>query len=100
MFRSLSLTGFYTPTFAQNRFSIWLGFKAGGELRAALLDVAYVYIGQTQIPYGLWAGATARPGSGLALSLAYTYDRMVRTDVTPIQDSLAHSLTLALSREF
>jgi hypothetical protein len=34
------------------------------------------------------------------LSLAYTYDRMVRTDVTPIQDSLAHSLTLALSREF
>lgn len=99
-YTALSLTAFYTPSFTRGRLSLWLGGKGGGEQRAALLDVAYVYIGTAKIPYGAWAGAVLRPGAGLALSLAYTYDRMVRTDVTNAQDSAAHSLTLGLSREF
>ncbi len=95
-FKNVSLTvSYYHPL-----FNFWIGGKYGDEKRAAYLTVAYVYNSPATIPYGMWVGATVRPGKKFALTLSYTYDRLLRSDITPNQNSLVHSLTLGLSREF
>ena len=80
--------------------TLWVGGKYGDEKRAAYLTVAYIYNSPATIPYGWWAGVTVRPGQKTALTLGYTYDRLVRSDTAPAQNSLVHSLTLGVSREF
>lgn len=95
-FTSLMLGMFYD----HRRYNLWLGGKVGGEKRAVYFNVAYVYNGPAIIPYGAWLGGSVSLGAGFAALLNYTYDRLERIDTTPIQDSHAHSLTLALTREF
>ncbi len=82
------------------RASVWIGGKVGDEERAAYLNVSYVYNGTYHIPYGAWAGAVLRAGAGFAISLSGTYDDMLNTAVTPVQQSSVYSLTLGLSKEF
>jgi tetratricopeptide (TPR) repeat protein len=93
-------TAALTLLYYHPRVSLWLGGKLGDERRAAYLNVGYVYIGPQRVPYGLWAGAAVYPGAKFSLSLGYNLDRLVRSDVTPPEDSTVHSLTLALSRDF
>lgn len=95
-YKTLALTlAYYHP-----RFGVWIGGKYGDELRPAYLSVAYVYNSPARIPYGVWGGAVVRPGSRFSLTVNYAYDRLVRTDTTPTQDSAVHALTLGLAREF
>lgn len=93
-------TAMLSASYDHRRFSVWGGGKVGDEQRPAYLGLGYVYNVTSRIPYGAYAGAAIRPGAGFTLSFSYTYDRLLRTDVTPSQDSLAHSITLGLSREF
>ncbi len=95
-YKTLSLALFYY----HRRFSLWAGGKIGDELRPAYLSVAYVYNSPARIPYGAWGGLSVRPGSRFSLTLNYAYDRLLRTDTTPTQDSVVHALTLGLAREF
>jgi hypothetical protein len=95
-FKTLSLTLAYSHRF----FNVWMGGKYGDEKRAAYLTVPYVYNSPATIPYGAWAGATIRPGAKFALTLGYTYDRLIRNDTMPMQNSVVHSVTLSLLREF
>lgn len=98
LYKTASLTLFYD----HSRVSLWLGGKLGEEMRAAYLNVGYVYIGPQHIPYGVWAGASVRPGARFTLALTYTYDRLVRSETMtmPPEDGTVHSLTASLSREF
>lgn len=95
-FKTLALTMFYS----HRSFALWLGGKFGDEQRAAYLNVGYVYNSPARIPYGGWAGVALRPGRKFTLSINYSYDRLVRTDTTSLQDSPVHALTLGLAREF
>ena len=95
-FKTLALTLAYS----HRSFSLWLGGKYGDEQRAAYLNVGYVYNSPARIPYGAWAGAALRPGRKFTLTLNYSYDRLLRRDTSPPQDSPVHALTLGLAREF
>jgi len=96
IFKTLALTLHYSHRI----FTLWLGGKFGDEQRAAYLNVGYVYDSPARIPYGAWSGVALRPGRKFTLTLNYSYDRLVRTDTTPTQDSSVHALTLGLAREF
>lgn len=93
-FRTAGLTLAYDHP----RLSLWVGGKYGDEKRPAYLGVFFIYNSPARIPYGAWAGASVRPGSGFLLSASYSYDRLIRTDVMPRQDSLFHTITLSLSK--
>jgi tetratricopeptide (TPR) repeat protein len=95
-FKTLALTLFYS----HRVFALWLGGKFGDEQRAAYLNIGYVYNSLARVPYGAWAGAALRPGRKFTLTFNYSYDRLVRADATPPQDSPVHALTLGLAREF
>ena len=102
---ALRPSGALTLGYEHRKFGLFAGGKYGPELRPAQLDYEVIYNGPERIPYGLWTGATVRPGAGFTLALAYAYDRLqsdvtdATTQVTSTTSSDAHYLTLSLSKE-
>jgi hypothetical protein len=92
-------SGSLTLGYDHPRAGVYVGGKYGSELRPAQLVYEIIYNGPELIPYGLWAGATARPGAGFALALSYAYDRLVTTGQSATTESDVHYLTLSVSKE-
>lgn len=101
---TITTTAYKTPSLTlmwDHRFvSLWAGGKYGDEKRPALFAVSYIYNGAAVMPYGAWFGITARSRAALNTTLSYSYDRMQRRDLNPVQDTHFHAIFLSLSKEF